>query len=187
MPIVIFQERPRVSQFSHGRWSRLVVLVTASISSIPASSVWASENGSGASGAEPRSLGIRAPSKDTSTAAEPRTLVRAARVLDVQNGTWSADQGIVVSGGRIESVLPFAQARSGAPDAAIIDLGHVSVLPGFADCHAHLLGNLEDISAVGSLRMSSAQGAIWGVVLENVAFVMKEGAIVKDARVSIPP
>jgi len=95
--------------------------------------------------------------------AEPRTLVRAARVLDVQNGTWSADQGIVVSGGRIESVLPFAQARSGAPDAAIIDLGDASVLPGFADCHAHLLGNLKDVSAVGSLRMSSAQGAIWGV------------------------
>jgi len=65
-------------------------------------------------------------------AAEPRTLVRAARVLDVENGTWSADQGIVVSGGRIESVLPFAQARSGAPDAAIIDLGDLSVLPGFA-------------------------------------------------------
>ena len=96
-------------------------------------------------------------------AAEPRTLVRAARVLDVHNGTWSADQGIVVSGGRIESVLSFAQARSGAPDAAIIDLGDLSVLPGFADCHAHLLGNLKDISAVGSLRMSSAQGAIWGV------------------------
>ena len=96
-------------------------------------------------------------------AAEPRALVRAARVLDVQKGTWSADQGIVVSGGRIESVLPFAQARSGAPDAAIIDLGDLSVLPGFADCHAHLLGNLKDISAIGSLRMSSAQGAIWGV------------------------
>src|SRR5207245_2144101 len=31
------------------------------------------------------------------------------------------------------------------------------------DCHAHLLGNLKELSAVGSLRMSSAQGAIWGV------------------------
>ena len=96
-------------------------------------------------------------------AADPRTLVRAGRVLDVQKGTWSTDQGIVVSGGRIESVLPFAQARASAPDAPVIDLGDLSVLPGFADCHAHLLGNLKEISAIGSLRMSSAQGVIWGV------------------------
>ena len=39
-------------------------------------------------------------------AAEPRTLVRAARILDVQKGTWSADQGIAISGGRIELPLP---------------------------------------------------------------------------------
>jgi imidazolonepropionase-like amidohydrolase len=96
-------------------------------------------------------------------AAESRTLVRAGRVLDVRSGTWSADQGILVAGARIESVLPFAQARAAVPDAGVVDLGGFSVLPGFADCHAHLLGNLKDVSAVGSLRMSSAQGAIWGV------------------------
>ena len=99
----------------------------------------------------------------TQASAASRTLVRAGRLLDVATGSWSNDQGIVVANGRIESIAPFARARAAAADAALVDLGDLSVLPGLVDCHAHLLGNLKEISAVGSLRMSSAEGVVWGV------------------------
>ena len=96
-------------------------------------------------------------------AAEKQTLVRAGRLLDVTSGTWSRDQGILVVGGHIQSVAPFAAARSAAPSATIVDLADSSVLPGFIDCHAHLLGNLKDFSPFAPLRMSSAEGVVWGV------------------------
>ncbi|HYZ87747.1 MAG TPA: amidohydrolase family protein [Myxococcales bacterium] len=80
----------------------------------------------------------------------------------MSTGRCSTDQGIVISGGRVQSVAPFAQLRASAPSAAVIDLHDLSVLPGLIDCHAHLLGNLKDFSIVGTLRMSSAQGVLWG-------------------------
>jgi imidazolonepropionase-like amidohydrolase len=97
------------------------------------------------------------------SAADKETLIRAGRLLDAGTGRWSTDQGIVVAGGRVQSVAPFSQARAAAPSATVIDLHDLSVLPGLIDCHAHLLGNLKDFSIVGTLRMSSAQGVLWGV------------------------
>jgi imidazolonepropionase-like amidohydrolase len=90
-------------------------------------------------------------------------LIHAGRLLDVSTGRWSTDQGILVTGGRVQSIAPFAEARASAPSASVIDLHALSVLPGLIDCHAHLLGNLKDFSIVGTLRMSSAQGVLWGV------------------------
>lgn len=86
-------------------------------------------------------------------------IIRAGRLLDVNTGTYASDQGIVINGKRIESVGPF-QALDGVK---VIDLTAYTILPAFADCHAHLLGNLNDFSATGSLRMSSAEATIWGV------------------------
>ena len=98
------------------------------------------------------------------TATQPvRTIVHAGRVLDVATGNYAADQGIVIAGERIEAVVPFAQAQTLAPDAAVVDATRLTILPGFIDCHAHILGNLSDFSITGVLRMSSAEQAIWGV------------------------
>ncbi len=87
------------------------------------------------------------------------TIIRAGRLLDVNTGTYATDQSIVINGNRIESVGPFKPIDG----AKVIDLSAYTVLPAFADCHAHLLGNLNDFSATGSLRMSSAEATIWGV------------------------
>ena len=86
-------------------------------------------------------------------------IVRAGRLLDVNTGTYANDQGIVITGNRIESVGPFELIEG----VKVIDLSAYTVLPAFADCHAHLLGNLNDFSATGYLRMSSAEATIWGV------------------------
>src|SRR5918911_4928062 len=96
-------------------------------------------------------------------AAEKQTVIRAGRVLDVTTGAWSSDQGILVAGNRIQSIAPFASVRAAAPSAPIVDLADSSVLPGFIDCHAHLLGNLKDFSPTAPLRMSSAEAVVWGV------------------------
>jgi imidazolonepropionase-like amidohydrolase len=96
-------------------------------------------------------------------ASADQVLIHAGRVLDVSTGRWSTDQGILVTGGRVQSIAPFAEARASTPSASLIDLHDLSVLPGLIDCHAHLLGNLKDFSIVGTLRMSSAQGVLWGV------------------------
>ena len=87
------------------------------------------------------------------------TILRAGRLLDVNTGQYSSDQAIVINGSRIESVGPF-HAIDGAK---VIDLSGYTILPAFADCHAHLLGNLNDFSATSYLRMSSAEATIWGV------------------------
>ncbi len=86
-------------------------------------------------------------------------VIRAGRVLDVHTGKYASDQAIVISGDRIESIGPYAPVAG----ARLIDLSSYTVLPAFADCHAHLLGNLTDYSATGALRMSSAEATIWGV------------------------
>jgi imidazolonepropionase-like amidohydrolase len=92
-------------------------------------------------------------------AAAGTLIVRAGRLLDVNTGTYANDQGIVITGNRIESVGPFELIEG----VKVIDLSAYTVLPAFADCHAHLLGNLNDFSATGYLRMSSAEATIWGV------------------------
>jgi imidazolonepropionase-like amidohydrolase len=55
----------------------------------------------------------------------------------------------------------------------VIDLGDTLLLPGLDDCHAHILGNPKDLSATASLRMSSAQGALWGY--RNLGIWMAHG------------
>lgn len=86
-------------------------------------------------------------------------VIHAGRVLDVTNGNYLRDQAIVINGDRIDSI--HAWSASDANNA--IDLTAYTVLPAFADCHAHLLGNLNDYSATSYLRMSSAEATIWGV------------------------
>ncbi|MEP7366717.1 MAG: amidohydrolase family protein [Acidobacteriota bacterium] len=63
------------------------------------------------------------------------TVLRAARMVDVQSGRLVSPAAIVVSGGLITAVNPSALPG----DASTIDLGDVTLLPGFIDMHVHLL------------------------------------------------
>lgn len=67
-------------------------------------------------------------------------LVRAGRILDVKNGTYLLDQGILTEGERIKEIGNWTAVKSRAPaDAVMIDLSQATLLPGLIDCHAHFL------------------------------------------------
>ncbi len=87
-----------------------------------------------------------------------RVAIRAGRMLDVRTGNYSTNVFILVENDRIVSVASSAPAG-----VRVIDLSGQTVLPGLADCHAHILGDPKDQSPAGPLRMSSPMAALWGV------------------------
>ena len=66
------------------------------------------------------------------------TVIRAARMLDVVSGRMLENASIVVQGDRITAVNP----TSSPAGARTIDLGDVTLLPGFIDAHTHLSGEI---------------------------------------------
>ena len=65
-------------------------------------------------------------------------VLRAARMLDVESGRMLTNVRVVIEGDRIQSVNP-ASTPAGA---RVIDLGDVTLLPGFIDMHTHLSGEI---------------------------------------------
>jgi imidazolonepropionase-like amidohydrolase len=90
-----------------------------------------------------------------------RTVITAARVLDVVRGDVLADHDVVVEGARVVAVRPRA-ARPVEEDARRIDLTDHTVLPGLIDCHTHLVGDVQ-LSGIPSIQASPAQEALLGV------------------------
>jgi imidazolonepropionase-like amidohydrolase len=65
-------------------------------------------------------------------------VVRAARMLDVTTGRLVSNVSVVVEGDRITAVNPSSVPAG----ARIIELGDVTLLPGFIDAHTHLSGEI---------------------------------------------
>src|SRR5688572_20668289 len=78
--------------------------------------------------------------------------VRAARVLDIRTGRYDGPTVVLVSGTRISRVIPARQFD--ARDAArTIDLGDMTLVPGFIDAHVHLaIGGPVRANALADLR-----------------------------------
>jgi imidazolonepropionase-like amidohydrolase len=94
----------------------------------------------------------------TSTKSPVRVAIHAGKLLDVRTGSYAENIFILVEGDRIVSVGSSAPAG-----VEVIDLSSQTVLPGLADCHAHILGNWKDQSPTAGLRMSSPMQALYGV------------------------
>ena len=99
------------------------------------------------------------------------TLIKAARIVDVQAGRYVADQAVLIENDRIKEVGPTSVLQAKAPaDATVIDLGDATVLPGLIDCHAHLLSSMRARRTPGEnilvtvAEMSASQRALLGAV-----------------------
>jgi imidazolonepropionase-like amidohydrolase len=100
-----------------------------------------------------------------------RIVVLAGRLVDVAAGDVLEDRALVLDGDRIEEVLPASEAPLGPP---IIDLSARTVLPGLIDCHAHLIGEMDDGQGYAYLvNRTSAQEALTGVT--NAAATLRAG------------
>ena len=91
--------------------------------------------------------------------AQEAIVLKARRMLDVESGRIVADAVVVVRGKTIESV-----GAAGIPAGAeVIDLGDLTLLPGFMDMHTHLSFDIEGDWIHRAVKTTAADMAIRGV------------------------
>ena len=89
------------------------------------------------------------------------TIIKAGRLVQTEDGSVAKDQLILIIGNKITAV--GAQLKI-PPDAKVIDLSNMTVLPGLIDCHTHLAdGKFGEGDPMFQLRKSASQ-----TVLESV-------------------
>lgn len=100
------------------------------------------------------------------------TLIKAGRLLDVKSGQYLTGQGVLVENERIKEVGALAEVQAHAPkDAAVIDIGNTTLLPGLIDCHGHLLNAMKgrlgpaDNIILTVTGMSPAKRALLGAAM----------------------
>jgi imidazolonepropionase-like amidohydrolase len=100
-----------------------------------------------------------------------RTALRAARLFDGVSGTMTRDPLLVIDGRRIVAVDHHEQPP---PDADVVDLGDVTLLPGLIDTHVHLafdastdpvgaLTGRTDTEALAAMTAAARAAAVGGV------------------------
>ncbi len=108
-------------------------------------------------GAEPVFAQTPAPAPAT-------TVIRAARMITIASPSVVPDAVVVVTGDRIVAAGPTASVKVPA-GAKIVDLGDVTLLPGFIDAHTHIIGRTlgDPMADLSSVKDYPAYGAILGV------------------------
>ena len=82
-------------------------------------------------------------------------VIRAARLLDVTSGRMLSNAVVVVQGDKITAVNPSAPPAG----ARTIDLGDVTLLPGFMDLHTHLASEISATSFTEPVRLTESDYA----------------------------
>ncbi len=96
--------------------------------------------------------------------AQQTTVLRAARMIDGTGAPTVSNAAIVVTDDRIVAVGP-AGAVSAPAGARVLDLGDVTLLPGFIDAHTHIIGRTlgDPLSNLAVVKDYASYGAILGV------------------------
>jgi len=87
-------------------------------------------------------------------------IVRAGRLLDVEQGRYLIDQAIRIENSRVVSVGPYGAAPRS--DARLIDWSAYAVLPGLIDLHTHLIGDISSANIASPLLRSAAHDTLLG-------------------------
>lgn len=87
------------------------------------------------------------------------TVLRAARMLDVETGQMRSGAVLVIENGLVSAVNP-QRTPNGARE---IDLGDVTLLPGFIDAHTHLASEISATSFTEPVTQTLADAAIASV------------------------
>ena len=90
----------------------------------------------------------------------PAVVIKAARMFDGRSDSIIADAVIVVEGTSITAAGPRLAVP---PGSSVIDLGDVTLLPGFIDAHTHLSDESSDdwnADTVSGLRRTVAEAAL---------------------------
>lgn len=96
----------------------------------------------------------------TALASAQVTAIRAGRVVDPDSGTVLTDQIILVRDSKIERV---GKRIDIPPNAVIVDLTKMTVLPGLIDCHTHLADGAHDGEPMGQFKKTAARVALESV------------------------
>src|SRR6476469_4425585 len=96
--------------------------------------------------------------------AQTTTVIRAARMIDGTGAPTVQNAAIVVTGDRIVAAGPATSVQTPA-GARVIDLGDVTVLPGFIDAHTHITGRTlgDPMNDLAVVKDYQGYGAILGV------------------------
>lgn len=86
-------------------------------------------------------------------------VLKAARMLDVESGRIIENATLVVEGGRITAVNPSSTPE----DAHTMDLGDVTLLPGFIDLHTHLVSQIGPTSFTDAVTQTLADATLGAV------------------------
>jgi imidazolonepropionase-like amidohydrolase len=103
-------------------------------------------------------------------AAAQVTVIRAGRLIDSDSGTVLVGQTIVIRDRKIEAV---GNNVTIPPDAKIIDLSKMTVLPGLIDCHTHVASGAQDALDMDMFRKTAAEYALESV--PNARIMLESG------------
>jgi len=98
------------------------------------------------------------------------TAIRAGKLIDPDSGTVLSDQIILIHDNKIERVGKGIEIPS---NAKVIDLSHMTVLPGLIDCHTHLADGAHDPEPISRARKLPAQVALESV--PNARLMLESG------------
>ena len=101
-------------------------------------------------------------------------VLKAAKILDVRQGSFLENAAIWIDGERIKEVGRASDIQAHAPkNVKVIDFGRATVLPGLIDCHTHIMARVPD----------TPNGYILNLATKSQAFRALEGAY--DARITL--